>query len=192
MQTLLKRDKKGQIDPTNYGVFNIFTFMILIFIAVLFFGGLIYVTGLLNNVFVQVGLMNEGNSGMAGYTNLTVAAENTFGKMNSSIQALRLVAVTLIFSEILFFVVFVSFKRTHPFMFIAYIFLVFLAVMLAAPISNAYESLMQAGIYNGTLNTFTGSNYVLLNLPLVVLITGILGAILMFINILRTRDEGSL
>src|SRR3990167_7667738 len=101
----------NKIAQINYGAFNIFTIGIVAFLAVVFFGGLIYVTGLLNDVFEDVGISNEVNSGKAGYTNLTQASRATFGQLNSSIQALRLVAITLIFSEILFFVVFVSFKR---------------------------------------------------------------------------------
>lgn len=185
-------NKKAQVSPTNYGVFNIFTIGIVIFMAVVFFGGLIYVTGLLNDTFKEIGLSNEGNAGMPGYANMTQAAEQTFGVMNTSIQALRLVAVTLIFSEILFFVVFVSFKRTHPFMFIAYIFIVLLAVMFAAPLSNSYEALLKSNIYEGTLLSFSGSNWILLNLPVVVLTVGLLGSIFMFINIVRGRDEGAL
>lgn len=179
-------DKRAQM---NFSVFNIFTFMIVCFMAVVLFGGLIYVSGLLNDVFLDVGLKNEGNAGRPGYTNLTVAAQNTFGKMDSSIQALRLVAITLIFSELMFFVLALSFQRAHPAMFFVYILIIFLAVMLAAPISNSYESLLGSNIYEGNLQSFTGANWFLLNLPIVVLLAGILGAIFLFINIMRSGNE---
>jgi hypothetical protein len=177
-------DRKGQY---NFSEFNIFTFMVVAFLAVVLFGGLIYVTGILNDTFLDIGRQNT----ITG-VNLTEAANDTFGQMNNSIQALRLVALAIIFSEITALVIFTGFSRKHPALFIVWIFVVFLAVMLAAPISNAYESLLQSNIYEGNLASFTGANWVLLNLPIVTLLAGILGAILMFINIVRTGNEEGL
>lgn len=185
------KDEKAQAS-FNFSIFNIFTFSIIALLAVVFFGGLIYVTGLLNDVFIDVGITNEANAGRAGYTNLTEAAQNTFGKMNDSIQALRLVAITLIFSEILLFFVLVSFQRVHPALFFVYILIVILATMFAAPISNAYEELLKSSIYEGVLQSFSGANWILLHLPLITFLVGALGGIFMFINILRSGNETSL
>lgn len=182
----LMDDTRGQLDSNIFGLFR---FMIVAFIAVLFFGGLIYVMGLLNTSFIQVGVANEGNAGQPGYVNLSLAAAQTFGQVNSSIQALRLVALTLIFSEIILIFVFNSFKRVHPALFIPWILIVFLAVMFAAPISNAYATIVSAGTYGGLLESFTASNYILLNLPTIVLLVGVLGGIFMFVNIVRSGGE---
>jgi len=176
------KDDTGQLIAP----FNIFRFIIVTFLAVLFFGGLIYVTGLLNDVFIDIGHQNEG---VIPGANFTDAANRTFGKVNESIQALRLVAITLIFSEILLIFVLNSFRRVHPAMFIVWIFIVFLAIMFSAPIANAYESLLNQNVYEGLLLSFTAPNWILLNLPLVVLFVGIIGGIFMFINILRPGGE---
>lgn len=172
-------DKKGQ-SPLS-----LFRFMIISFLAVVFFGGLIFAVGLLNNAFEDIGEHNEINSGQIGYVNLTKAGQDTFGKFNQSIQGLRMVAITIIFSEIMLVFIFNAFTKTHPALFIMWILIVFLAVMFSAPISNAYESLLQQGIYDGILESFTGSNYFLLNLPTIVLMVGIIGGIFMFVNIIR-------
>lgn len=180
-------DTSGQVD-----MFRIFSFVIISMVIIVMFGGLIYVMGLLNNTFTTVGLQNEGNAGTPGYVNLTVAAQETFGQANSSIQALRLVAITAIFAEILLVFVLNAFAKVHPSMFFVWIFIVFLAVMLAAPVANAYESLLQGGIYGGLLESFTGANWLVLNLPLITLLVGVLGGVFMFINIVRGGGETGL
>lgn len=176
----LKNDK-AQFDPLL-----IFKFVVIAFLVVVLFGGLIWVTGLLNDTFMEIGIQNEGN---ALNVNLTQAAQMTFGQVNSSIQALRLVAITLIFSEILLVIILCLFSRVHPAMFIVWIFIVFFAVMLAAPISNAYESLLQQQVYGGLLESFTGANWILLNLPWITLLVGVFGGIFMFVNVIRGGGE---
>ena len=185
MRKIKTMGKKAQIERMTM----LFRFMIVSFIAVVMFAGLIWVMGILNDTFMDIGRQNEG--AIAG-VNLTQAAEDTFGQANSSIQALRLVAICLIFSEILLIFVFNAFQRVHPMMFMIWVFIVFFAVMFAAPVSNAYEDLIKQGIYGGLLESFTGSNFILLNLPLIVLLTGILGGVLMFINLIRVGNESSI
>ena len=171
-------DKKGQV---NMSEFNIFTWMIVAFLAVVLFAGLIFVTGIMNDAFEDIGERNT----IPG-VNLTKASRDTFGQMNNSIQALRLVAMSIIFSQILMLIVFMGFTGKHPALFIVWIFVVFLAIIFSAPISNAYESLLQSNLYDGLLASFTGSNWVLLNLPFITLMIGILGGVLMFVNIARS------
>lgn len=169
-------DNKGQ-------VFNIFVFIIVSFITVLFCAGLIYVSGLMNTVFTNVGAQNEVNAGQAGYSNMTYAAENTFGKMDSSIQALRLVALSIVFSMIIGIFISNAFMNVHPAFFILYVFIVMLAVFFSAPVSNAYQSLLTSDIFGGNLVTFTPINWIMINLPIVVSGIGLLGAVLLFVNL---------
>lgn len=183
------RDERGQV---SFSSLNIFQWMIVAFVAVVLFGGLIYVTGLLNNAFHTIGINNEGNVGKPGYTNLTRAADITFGQMNNSIQGLRLVAITLIVSTGFMFILANGLVKIHPIFFFPYWLIIGLAVMFSATISNAYESLLQTGIYEGQLAAFTGSNWILLNLPLLTGIIGVMGGIFMFINIVTAGNQGGL
>lgn len=188
----LPEDTRGQF--AGFSIFNIFTFMIVAFIAVVLFAGYIWVSGLLNDTFTDIGVMNDAASSpsQAGYVNMTYAAQITFGQMNSSIQALRLVAVTLIFSMMLSIVLANFLIKVHPAFFFPYMLIVFLAVVFAVPISNSYETLLNSGIYDNMLYTFNGANYILLHLPATVAIVGILGAIILFVNILRSENEGGI
>lgn len=183
-------DNSAQL--TNSPIFNIFIFMIVSFVAILFFAGLVYVMGLLNTTMHEAGLSNEVNAGQPGYANLTLAADQTFGQLNSSIQALRLVALTLIFSLIIGTFVINALLKVHPAFFFVYVLIVMLAVFLAAPISNAYQTMLGSGVFGGLLPSFTGANWIMLNLPVVTLLTGILGGIFLFVNILKVGNPEAL
>lgn len=184
-------DNRGQFGG-QFSVFNLFTIMIVAFLAVVMFGGLIYVMGLLNHTFSQIGIENEVHAGQAGYTNLTYAANITFGQLNNGIQSLRVVALTLIFSLLLGTILSNALMKIHPAFFFVYVLIVLLVVIFSATISNAYESLLQSNVYEGILQSFTGSNFLLLNLPVVMSVVGILGGIFLFVNIIRNTGEQQL
>lgn len=179
-------DEKGQGS-----VFNIFTFIIVALVAVVFFAGLIYVQGLMYNVLHDVGVANDA-SGSGLKVNMTYAADATFGVVNQSIQSLRMVAMVYLMCMAVTIIITNALMKVHPLFFFVYILIVLLAVIFAAPISNAYYTLVNSDIYGGDLlPSFTGANWVLYNLPLITLIIGILGGIFLFINILRTEPEVS-
>lgn len=180
------KDKRGQV---GFSSFNIFTVIIVTFMAAIMMAGMIYTFGLLNDSFIQIGAQNEGNAGMAGYANLTLAAQNTFGQANSGIQSLRLTALCLIFSMFLGTFVVNAMMRIHPVFFFVYILICGLAIIFSVPISNTYELLLHANTFNGVLVSFTGVNWIILNLPIITSFVGVIGGIFMFINILRSGNE---
>ena len=173
----------------QFSQFNIFTFMIVAFLTVVFFAGLIYVQGLLKNTFDEVGLANEVNSGNPMYVNMSLASEQIWGQAYNSILALRMVSIVYILC-LGFSIIIVGFlEKKHPFLFFVYILIAVLAVIFAPTISNAYETLLGSGIYAGELNNFNASNFILLNLPTIVLVISIIGGILMMINLIRVGGE---
>jgi len=179
-------------ETAQFSVFNIYTFMVVAFLAVLLFGGLIYVMGLVNGVMHNVGVANEVNIGQPGYTNMTLASDETFGVVNDSIQALRMVAIVYILAEGITIVITGFLVKIHPLFFFAYVLIVSLGIILAAPIANAYYNLLGSGVFGGVLPSFTGANWLVLNLPYLVLVIGILGGIGLFINIVRGGGEGQI
>ncbi len=179
-------------NKAQLGAFSIYTWMITAFLVVVLFAGLIWVMGILNDVFTDVGLQNEKNAGNNFYVNMTEASEKIWGQAYDSIQALRMVSVVYILSLGIAIVVVGFLERKHPFLFFAYILIVLLAVLFAPTISNAYENLLSSGIFDGELATFTASNFIILNLPTFVLVIGLLGGIGLFINLVRTGGEGNI
>ncbi len=183
----IKINKKGQLSS-----FSPIMWMITAFLAVVLFAGMIFVMGTLNDVFTQVGLDNEKNSGNPGYVNISKATEDIWGQADESIQALKLVAITYILSLGASIIIIGFLERKHPFLFFVYMLIVLLGVIFAPTISNAYEELLTSGIFDGGLIEFTAANFILLNLPVFVLIIGFGGAIGLFINLVRGNNEGSI
>lgn len=183
----LIEDKRAQLST-----YNIFMFMIISFVAVLLFGGLIYAQGLIFNVMHDVGLQNEVNAGRAGYSNMTAAADITFGTINNSIQSLKMVSLVFILGWFVCTIIASALVRVNPLWFFAYILMGLLGILFSAPISNAYETILQSNIYEGGLVGFTGSNYILLHLPIFMLLLTVLGVIVMMINLIRAGNESNL
>lgn len=199
---MLLSNKKAQSS------FSIFNFMITAFLVVVFFAGLIWVMGTLNDIFTEVGVTSDASptinytfpcvdnsSNTCGGTfkaNMTYASEVIWGSAYDSIQALRMVAIVYILALAVAIIIVGFLERKHPFLFFIYILIVLLGLLFAPTISNAYESLLASNIFDGELLTFTASNFILLNLPIVVLVVGILGAFGLFINLIRGGGEGEI
>ena len=194
----LNRDKRGQ-------TFNIFVWIIAGFLCVVLFAGLIYTMGIINDTMHQVGVTNDQNptqnftfpcpdnqsnicSGST-YVNMTQASDNIFGQVNTSIQALRMVAIVYILGLAVVIIISNSLIKLNPIFFFAYILICLLAVIFAPTISNAYYNLLQTNMMNGILTSFTSANYVLLNLPTITLIISVLGGIFLFISFIKNSDQ---
>ena len=189
-------DELGQFSQLN-----IFQFIVVSLLVVLLFAGLIYAQGLIYNVFLQVGYSNDANiptgysvpcidnssatcTGSV-YTNMTQAAQVTFGNVYQSILALRIVAIVYILGLAVCIILTNAMMKVNPMWFFLYILFALLAVLFAPQVSNAYLNLMQSGIYGGELNNFGMASWLVLNLPTLVMVIGILGTVLLFINIVR-------
>lgn len=197
----LKKGKKAQMT-SSFGIFNFIIFSLLV---VVFFGGLIFAMGLINNVMHQAGVINDAqpretftfpcidnaSATCTGstYVNMTLASDQIFGQQAESIKALRMVAVVYILGLATVIILVNVFVRRHPILFFAQILVGILAILFAPPISNAYQNLLNSGIYGGELANFTAANFILLNLPTFVLVITILGTLLSLINIVRAGGE---
>ena len=194
------RNKKAQLSS-----FNIFTFIVFAILVILVFGGWIYMNGKLYDVFKQVGLENEKTANQtysfpclddssktctgSFHANMSQANELIWGKNLEAIQSLKMVAVVYILGLAVVIIVTGFLERKHPFLFFIYILIALLAVIFSPAISNAYENILQSGLYDGVLTGFTTANYLLLHLPAIVLIVSVLGAIGLFVNLVRPSGE---
>lgn len=187
--TFLPEDKLGQI---NNPIFSLFVFMIIAFITVVLIAGMMYSMNLINNALINVGSINEANAGNPGYTNMTYAAQVTFGAVNNATKGMPLVSISIIFSLMMGIIMSSFFLRVHPAFFFLYVLLTVLAIIFSVPISNAYQTLLQSNIFDGYLTQQPMGNWILINLPMVVCVVGILGGIMLLINIVRNEQEGPL
>lgn len=193
--------KKAQMSSS----FNIFNFIIFSLLVVVFFAGLIYSMGLINNVMHEAGVINDAQprqnftfpcidnqSATCGgntYVNMTLASDQIFGQQAESIKALRMVAIVYILGLAACIILVNVFVRRHPILFFAQILVGVLAILFAPPISNAYQNLLDSGMYGGELTNFTTANFILLNLPTFVLIITVVGTLISLINLVRPRGD---
>lgn len=168
------------------GYSDLFIFMIVALILVLFSGVFIYMSGevldeLRTNI-DDVGLVGDGND------NASTVLENTLGSATDSFDALYWIATFLIFGMIMAIFIGSYMVTTKPIFFIPYIFVVIIAIVVAVPMSNAYETLSSDVTLQSTFANFIGSNWIMANLPVIIAIVGITGGIIMFVR-MGKREE---
>jgi hypothetical protein len=120
------------------------------------------------------------NRDLADNMNGSTLVEDTMGAVNTSYQSLTWISFFLIVGLIIASIMGSYLVTTHPVFFIPYIFILIIAVIVAAGISNSYELLAQNDELESTYTKFTMSNIVMQYLPIWILITGLIGGIVMF------------
>ena len=170
MRSLLKNKRGGFTD--------LFIFMILAFVLVMISAIMIYIGNVTEEQLQEtVGKMNLHDS--TGQ-NASVVISQTFGAVNQSYAALYWITIFLIVGMIVGIFIGSYLVTTKPIFFIPYIFIVIIAIIVAVPISNAYETIANTPDLASTYAGFTGANWIMLNLPIWIAIIGFTGAMIMF------------
>ena len=166
------------------GFTDLFLFMIVGFIILLFSG-----------VFIYIGLtvtseLHSKMDGMdiGGDKNVTKVIDETMGKTNQSYNSLYWISILLIIGMMLSIFIGSYLVTTKPIFFIPYIFVTIIAIIVSVGISNAYEELISNPTLASTFIKFTGSNFIMLKLPMWIAIIGITGGIIMFAR-MGKREE---
>lgn len=146
----------------------------------------------LNDVMMDIApqLSNDGLIPGGQSVNGTAIVESTFGVLTTAFESLKWISYMLIIGLGISILVSNFLVRTHPMFVIPYIFIVAIAVVVAVPISNTYEILHSHELLGSYFQGFIGLTYIFANFPLWILLFGILGGILMFINIPRDETIG--
>lgn len=178
----LRKNKKGSI-------IDLFIFLALAFVIVLFFGVWIYGFGILSDTFSNMNLVIN-NSGEGG-VNISAEADKTIGVVDK-VQTDSLHSLAFIMIIMMGVTIFLTnfLVKSHPAFFIVYIMVIIGAIIASVYISNQYESLMSNDVLGTTLSEFTGASFIMLHLPLWVTVIGIFGAIFLFMGILRDSGSG--
>jgi len=179
-----EQNKKGQI-----GIVVFFAVLIAVlvigFFAVMVLGVVDFASDTVTPIMTDLG--------MVGDTNLSEAAEYSFGTANNFIQAAPWVlgfsyVMALVFTLVFIFIVGYN---PHPAFIAFFIALMILMVFGAVIISNMYQD-----IYTGTdeiatrLQEQTLMSYMILYSPAILVIISIIGGILMFARIAGNTQNG--
>lgn len=179
MKQLLKNKRAGFTD--------LFLFMIIAFVVLLFSGIFIYLSHTVTDEFrgniADMEIFND--NGQNGSQTL----EDTLGVADASFNALTWISVLLIFGMIIAIFIGSYMVTTKPIFFIPYIFVAIIAVIVAVPMSNAYETLALNPTLTSTYSGFDGSNWIMAQLPIIIAIVGITGGIIMFVRMGKREEQ---
>ena len=176
----LTKNKKG-------GFSDLFIFMIFAFVIVLISVVWIYLSGLTEERLQET--MGDMDLHDTQGNNASQVITNTMGATATSFLALQWITVFLIGGMMLSILIGSYLVTTKPIFFIPYLFIVIIAIVVAVPMSNAYETLMNTEMLAPTFLGFTGANWIMLNLPVWIAIIGITGGIIMFSRLGKGEEE---
>ena len=166
-----RMNKRGQFT-------DIFLFMI-VAIIVLFISGIFIYMGITtqNKLEETMGGMNTSSG-----TNYTVYIDNSFGQLNVAYNSLYWISIMLIVGMIISIFLGSYLVTTRPIFFVPYIFIVIIAIFVSVGISNAYQEVVAQPELSSTFAGFIGSNFIMFNLPVWVVVVGFVGGIIMFVR----------
>jgi hypothetical protein len=146
---------------------------------------ILFVSGL----FIHMGLrvqdqLDESMAGMQtpGGTNYTEITGATFGDVNIAYSSLYWISILLIVGMIFSIFIGSYMVTTRPIYFVPYLFIVIIAVFVSVGISNAYQEVLENPTLASTFAGFIGSNYIMFNLPIWIVVIGFVGGIIMFVR----------
>ncbi len=170
------RGKKG-------GYMDIFLLIILSIIIVLVCGVFIFMGNTIEDK------LHEKMDNMSTSQNMTELIDDTMGKVNVAYTSLRWISLFLMVGMIIAIFIGSYMVTSRPVFFVPYIFIVIIAVILSASISNAYEMIRADATIGPTFAGFVGSNFLLANFPILIAVVGIGGGILMFTRIHKGEEQ---
>lgn len=173
-----QKSRKGAIS-------DLFVLMIVAFVFLVFLAVWLYSQDYLNTIFTSI-------QSPPGSVNISAAAASVFTPYdNALLSHADTIALSLIFGLVIGFFVTSFFVKTHPLFFIVYIFVIVIAVIVAAQLSNAYNTLQSTAPINTYINNnLKGSSFIMANLPVIMTVVGFVGAVLLFANIIREKQQG--
>ena len=172
-----KEDKRGQAD----GLIGIIVFVVLAFVIVMFLGVWGYVSQILTDTLTTIP--------SSGSVNITDAAVNTFGAINNAlVPGLKILSFVLIFGMVLMIFLTNFLVKKHPLYFFIHVIMTMFAVILSVPISNSYEGFLTGQVFSSQLQGFTAATFIMRSLPVWVAVIGLIGAMILVINIRRNEE----
>ncbi len=161
---------------------EILTWIVIALTVALFLGLWVYGHGLLTDALTSIGVQSG--------TNISEAAESTFGQMNDAMaNGVAILGFVILFATALSILINNYFIREHPAVLIIHILVTLLAVVVSVYVSNTYANLLTGQPFSSNLIAMKAVSYIMLHLPTWVTVIGIFGAIILAIRIIRTRDE---
>ena len=167
MRSIIKNKKGSYAD--------VFIFVIMSFLIVLFFGLMYFGFGKINTVLTNV-QFSMGNG--EGYNNFSNIVSATWGQVYDAYGQLKVFAYILIFGMIFSILMSSWLIKSPPIFLILYLIVSVGGIIIGAIISNVYQGLLLNNDFGATLQSFKGATYLLLYLPYLAGIVAFLSGLL--------------
>lgn len=166
---------------------NLFLFIILAFVVVILLGTFLYIYNTITTS------LTDPSIASAGAVNLTAAAEDTIGQINTSmLNYANVIAIFFLFGMVIamFLLAYVTRDSNPAIFFVIDILVIIFAYILAVYISNSYETVLASIPFNifFTNNLNYATSFLLL-LPRITAITGVITMIISYSAIPKTKEE---
>ena len=178
MRSIIK-DKTG-----SYA--DIFVFIIMSFIIVVFFGMMYYGFSKVDTVLTGIQITTGDGTGYGNFTNIV---DDTWGEVFDAYAQLKIIAYVLIFGMIFSILVSSYMVKSPPIFLIIYIIISIVGIIAGASISNVYQGLLLNAEFGSTLQSFRGASYLLLYLPYLAGIVALFSGLLSLIQLNKSKVE---
>lgn len=126
----------------------------------------------------------------SGDQNIINAGQSSFQPAADSLNNLEWLSYTMLIVMFLVFFIMCFFVRAHPYLLPIWIVLVVVLLFCAIWLSVAYQELRTDPLFQSYYTAWGNTDFALQNLPLLVLIGGIIGGIIMF-GISKNNSEAT-
>jgi len=173
LRTLVKKPKKG---------FSGVLAFIIILVAVMVIAMILAFTGAITNWFSDEVTPTLEDLGVIGSTNFTEVADVTLTPINSIVHSMQWMVGVLYFIMLVGTLIFAYGYRSseNKLYLILFFMLIFLAILMSIWVSNTYEGFhSQDDAVGLQLQAMTLASFLILNSPVVIIVMGFIGGIIM-------------
>ena len=168
-------NKKGAL--TDLILWSITTFAFIIIVGII----ISVMTQTRDKIYDQASVLQE--SIPVGILNVSETMENTIGGAVRSYSVLGWASIMIIVVMLLNILITSALIKTHPFIFVAYIFVLIISVITSVYVRNLYETLYSNPAIASGFSGLMGASWFILNQHIIVIVVGFIAGILLFINI---------
>lgn len=172
---------------------TLIVFLITAIIMVVMLGFLVYMAGTISDT-VEQQIVNHPSGWLSPDSsyNITNIYEGTVGKLPTAYSSLPWISVMLLMGLMIASIVSAYFVPQHPVMLFPYMLFWIVAIIMSTTVSNAYETALSNDVLGPSLQTFTGANFIMANLPIWITVLGFLVGALAFGGYLYSNRTGGI
>lgn len=177
------RDKKGlsgQITTIIVMGIILGVIMLMVFVAQLA-GPILF--GPLQEIGVEINTAFQET----GNQDLIDAQESSFQPAIQATNNFEWITYTILIFMFIIFIVMCFYVRTYPFLIVVWILMILLLLFASLYLTVSYQEISVDSTLSGYYDSWENSNFLLKNLPVIILMVGVIGGIIMFI--LASREQ---